>query len=90
MTGGQAAQALLPAAQRFDAAASIADGALSVHLDDPDARTPEVVAALVAAGARILEVRPEMPALEDVYLQLLRPSVGAELARPVAAPVRPS
>jgi hypothetical protein len=29
------------------------------------------VAALVAAGAGIVEVRPETPALEDVYLHLV-------------------
>jgi ABC-2 type transport system ATP-binding protein len=33
--------------------------------------TPAVVGALVAAGARVLEVRPEVPALEDVYVHLL-------------------
>jgi ABC-2 type transport system ATP-binding protein len=44
---------------------------LTLHLADPDRETPVVVDALVAAGARILEVRPEMPALEDVYLHLM-------------------
>jgi hypothetical protein len=39
-----------------------------------------LVAALVAAGARILEVRADVPALEDVYLQLLRSCTGAEVA----------
>ena len=32
---------------------------------------PSIVAALVKAGAGIVEVRPEMPALEDVYLHLM-------------------
>jgi len=35
-------------------------------------RTPAIVAALVADSADILEVRPETPALEDVYLHLMR------------------
>jgi len=64
------AQAFLPIALRFDAAASIIDGALMLD-GGADRRTPELVAALVAAGARIREVRADMPALEDVYLQLV-------------------
>ena len=45
--------------------------ALAVRLADPERQTPALVAALVAAGAPILEVRAEMPALEDVYLHLM-------------------
>jgi ABC-2 type transport system ATP-binding protein len=48
---------------------------LSVQLADADRQTPSIVNALVAAGARILEVRPEMPALEDVYLHLMENSL---------------
>jgi ABC-2 type transport system ATP-binding protein len=49
-----------------------ADGtALTLRLSDPERQTPILVAALVAAGARVLEVRAEMPALEDVYLHLM-------------------
>ena len=49
-----------------------ADGStLMLRLSDPARQTPALVAALVAAGAEILEVRPEMPALEDVYLHLM-------------------
>ena len=65
------AQALLPLARSVDPSASIDDGALAVHLADPERQTPDLVAALVAGGARILEVRSEMRALEDVYLQLV-------------------
>jgi ABC-2 type transport system ATP-binding protein len=55
-----------------DAAGVIVDGAaLMLRLSDPDRQTPTLVAALVAAGAEVLEVRPEMPALEDVYLHLM-------------------
>ena len=50
------------------------DGAhLVVQLERVAEETPGVVSALVAAGAAIVEVRPEMPALEDVYLHLVTP-----------------
>jgi ABC-2 type transport system ATP-binding protein len=45
--------------------------ALTVKLADPERQTPALVAALVGAGAQVLEVRAEMPALEDVYLHLM-------------------
>jgi ABC-2 type transport system ATP-binding protein len=49
-----------------------ADGAiLHVELTHPEERTPALVEALVAAGARIIEVRPEVSGLEDVYLGLV-------------------
>jgi ABC-2 type transport system ATP-binding protein len=44
---------------------------LTLRLPDPERQTPALVAALAAAGAQILEVRAEMPALEDVYLHLM-------------------
>ena len=44
---------------------------LTVQLADADRETPSIVNALVAAGAKILEVKPEMPALEEVYLHLM-------------------
>jgi ABC-2 type transport system ATP-binding protein len=60
------------------AAHAAADGSLlRVELADLDERTPVLVEALVAAGARIIEVRPEMPGLEDVYLNLVEPGKGA-------------
>ena len=50
---------------------AVVDGvALAVRLTDPEQQTPMLVAALVAAGALIQEVRVEIPALEDVYLHL--------------------
>jgi len=49
------------------------DGAtLSLVLDSHDAETPDVVRALVSAGAAIREVFDEEPPLEEVYLRLLR------------------
>ncbi|PYR35061.1 MAG: multidrug ABC transporter ATP-binding protein [Acidobacteria bacterium] len=44
---------------------------LALQLPHPELQTPAIVAALVAAGAQILEVRAEMPALEDVYVHLM-------------------
>lgn len=67
---GEAAD-LLTAARQVDPSASIDSESLILTLDNLDRDTPAAVAALVAAGARILEVRPEMPALEDVYLHLV-------------------
>lgn len=50
-----------------------ADGqVLTVTLADSEQQTPALVRALVAAGVEVVEVRPELPALEDVYLHLVR------------------
>ncbi|HZT75111.1 MAG TPA: heme ABC exporter ATP-binding protein CcmA [Vicinamibacterales bacterium] len=54
------------------------DGAHLVVDVNGEEETPAIVSALVAAGARIVEVRPEMPALEEVYLQLVAPADGAQ------------
>ncbi len=51
--------------------AAIEGAALTLRVAHPDRQTPALVAALVAAGAQILEVRAEMLALEDVYLHLM-------------------
>ena len=40
-------------------------------VDDPTATTPELVRALVNAGAEVLAVTPAQAAIEDVYLTLL-------------------
>jgi ABC-2 type transport system ATP-binding protein len=73
--------ACLPVARRLDPAAIAAGGTLILTLPHADRDTPALVRALVAAGADVLEVRAEMPALEDVYLRLVadesRDSVGA-------------
>jgi len=54
------------------AASAAAEGVwLHVVLSDPDERTPQLVEALVHAGARIIEVRQDVPGLEDVYLALV-------------------
>jgi ABC-2 type transport system ATP-binding protein len=64
----------LTTARGFDAAATAEAGTLRVALADADRDTPALVSALVAAGAAIIEVRPELPALEDVYLHLVEGS----------------
>jgi ABC-2 type transport system ATP-binding protein len=49
-----------------------ADGdALTVQLDDPDSRNPDLVDAIRAAGARIRYVERVQHSLEDVYLRLV-------------------
>jgi ABC-2 type transport system ATP-binding protein len=62
----------LKAARRFDPMASIEGATLVLAAGADERRTPAIVAALVADSADILEVRPETPALEDVYLHLMR------------------
>ena len=44
---------------------------LTVQLDDPDSRNPDVVEALREAGARIRYVERVQHSLEDVYLRLV-------------------
>jgi ABC-2 type transport system ATP-binding protein len=61
----------LPVFRSFDHGAVIDGATITVSLPQPERDAPELVAALVRDGARILEVRPELPGLEDVYLQLM-------------------
>jgi ABC-2 type transport system ATP-binding protein len=61
----------LDVARRFDPRAFVEGEMLIVNAAHGQEQTPGLVAALVSARARILEVRPEMPALEDVYLHLV-------------------
>ncbi len=57
---------------RFDPQARADASTLHLSLGDPERSIPELVRVLVASGASILEVRREMPDLEDVYLHLVR------------------
>ena len=41
-------------------------------LEDAEQSTPALLRILVAAGIDVVEVQPELPALEDVYLHLMR------------------
>ena len=61
----------LATARQFDAAASVEGATLALTLPELERDTPLFVRALTAAGADILEIRPETPALEDVYLHLM-------------------
>jgi ABC-2 type transport system ATP-binding protein len=65
------AEALLGVARAFDPKAIVESGELILALRQPEHDTPALVRALVAAGADVLEVRAEVPALEDAYLRLV-------------------
>jgi ABC-2 type transport system ATP-binding protein len=65
------AGAYVAAARSLAPDATADDSTLILTLGRPERDTPELVRALVRAGADVLEVRPEIPALEDVYLHLL-------------------
>ncbi|MGQ0609304.1 MAG: ABC transporter ATP-binding protein [Chloroflexota bacterium] len=60
------------------------DGALLVEVADPRGDNPELVRALVDAGARIVAVREEVATLEQVYLDLVG-EAGTRDARIVEA-----
>jgi ABC-2 type transport system ATP-binding protein len=49
-----------------------ADNRLVFDLDDPEAQTPDIVAGLTKAGARIKAVNILRPSLEDAYLELTK------------------
>jgi ABC-2 type transport system ATP-binding protein len=46
-------------------------GTLSISLAHPDEQNPELVRALVEAGAHIRAVEPTSHSLEEVYLELV-------------------
>ncbi len=49
----------------------LVDNKLLVTLDDPDLHNPEIIRALVGAGAEIQFVGELRHSLEDVYMQLM-------------------
>jgi len=65
------ASAHLAGAQRFDPRATAAAETMMLTLRDPEREVPELVRALVAGGAAIVEVRQEVATFEDVYLRLV-------------------
>jgi ABC-2 type transport system ATP-binding protein len=65
------ASRFLGAARVYDRHASAEGSQIALQLDDPERQAPDVVRALVAAGADIVEVHAERPALEDVYLHFV-------------------
>jgi ABC-2 type transport system ATP-binding protein len=64
-------QPFVEVARAIAASTALDDGLLTAVARDIEQDTPRLVTALAAAGAQILEVRPDVPALEDVYLQLV-------------------
>ena len=68
----------------FVQSAQASDGALTVEVGDPRGDNPELVRALVAAGARIVAVTEEVATLEQVYLDLVG-EAGTRDARIVEA-----
>jgi ABC-2 type transport system ATP-binding protein len=70
---GRAARELTPIAERAGARnVLVVEDGLSMVVDDPDAKVPDVIAALTSAGASIREAFDESPPLEDVYLRLIQ------------------
>jgi hypothetical protein len=55
----------------FVSAARTEPGGLQVEVRDPRRDNPELVAALVAHGARIVAVHEEAASLEEFYLRLV-------------------
>jgi ABC-2 type transport system ATP-binding protein len=66
----------------FDPGATAAGPIMTVRLSDPERETPALVRALVNAGAAVVEVRPEMMPLEDVYLHLIAPRATTSMGSP--------
>jgi ABC-2 type transport system ATP-binding protein len=56
------------------------DGRLGIDAQDPERMAPDVVRALVGAGADIVEVHIDQTSLEQVYFEVMgvRPSAGGE------------
>ena len=67
----------LTTVRQFDPQALVEGHALVLTLPQAETETPRLVNALVAAGAQVIEVRHEMPALEDVYLRLVKDGATA-------------
>ena len=65
--------AMVDIVRRFPFASNVRleNDKIMVDLDDPDLRNPEIVSALVAAGARVEYVSEFRRSLEDVYLKLV-------------------
>jgi ABC-2 type transport system ATP-binding protein len=76
----------VPVVSALNPSVAAVDGRLSVHVSDVEDETPTLVAALVAAGARVCEVRPEIPALEDVYLHFMEREASTSAEGPSDEP----
>jgi len=71
LAGSPAALRPIVAALPFVRGVDLCDDGLAVHLDDPAAENPQLVRALVEAGAGVRYVEPLERSLEDVYLELI-------------------
>jgi ABC-2 type transport system ATP-binding protein len=70
------ASTFLGHARAADPSATAENGRLTLTLADPDHETPALVRALVNDKADILEVRVDVPNLEEVYLRLVGSTQG--------------
>jgi ABC-2 type transport system ATP-binding protein len=75
----------LLAALPYVEAARAQDGALFVEVADPRGDNPELVRALVDAGARIVHVTEEAATLEQVYLDLVGEAGERDAGRAASA-----
>jgi ABC-2 type transport system ATP-binding protein len=68
---------------------AVKESNLMVKLDDPDNQNPQLVQALVSAGAPIRYIEPMAASLEEVYLELMeemeKSEEEANASEPVAA-----
>ena len=67
----EGAQAAVAALRRLGLSAEPAGERARISIDDPQARMPELLRDLMAAGLSVFEARIEAPTLEDMFLQLM-------------------
>jgi ABC-2 type transport system ATP-binding protein len=72
LTNSNETMAAVVQAMPFVREAKVIENKLVVNLDDPEAHNPEIIRALVGAGADIQFVGELRHSLEDVYLQLVK------------------
>jgi ABC-2 type transport system ATP-binding protein len=72
LTNSNETMASVVQAMPFVREAKVIENKLVVNLDDPEAHNPEIIRALVGAGADIQFVGELRHSLEDVYLQLVK------------------
>jgi ABC-2 type transport system ATP-binding protein len=65
--------------------ATAQDELLLIRLEDPDAQNPDLIRALVGAGAAVRTVEPMEHSLEDVYLELIDSLATAMPPEPIPA-----
>ena len=72
LANGNETMASVIQAMPFVREAKVVENKLVVNLDDPESHNPEIIRALVGAGADIQFVGELRHSLEDVYLQLVK------------------